>query len=90
MQSLSGGHLVGRQREARAIVVIQPRVPDHTIAVLGEVDLPHRGRRLGQGPIRLDESSLLEFRIVDLALTVIAIGAAIVAMVRCECRDCNG
>ena len=27
---------------------------------------------------------------VDLALTVIAIGAAIVAMVRCECRDCNG
>ena len=28
--------------------------------------------------------------IVDLALTVIAIGAAIVAMVRCECRDCNG
>jgi hypothetical protein len=28
--------------------------------------------------------------IVDLALTVIAVGAAIVAMVRCECRDCNG
>jgi hypothetical protein len=28
--------------------------------------------------------------IVDLALIVIAIGAAIVAMVRCECRDCNG
>jgi hypothetical protein len=28
--------------------------------------------------------------IVDLALTVIAIGAAIVAMVRCECRDRNG
>ena len=28
--------------------------------------------------------------LVDLALTVIAIGAAIVAMVRCECRDCNG
>jgi hypothetical protein len=28
--------------------------------------------------------------IVDLVLTVIAIGAAIVAMVRCECRDCNG
>jgi hypothetical protein len=28
--------------------------------------------------------------IVDLALTVIAIGAAIVAMVKCECRDCNG
>jgi hypothetical protein len=28
--------------------------------------------------------------IVDLALTVIAIGAAVVAMVRCECRDCNG
>ena len=28
--------------------------------------------------------------IVDLALTVIAIGAAIVAMVRCECQDCNG
>jgi hypothetical protein len=28
--------------------------------------------------------------IVGLALTVIAIGAAIVAMVRCECRDCNG
>jgi hypothetical protein len=28
--------------------------------------------------------------IVDLALTVIAIGAAIVAMVRCECRDCDG
>jgi hypothetical protein len=26
--------------------------------------------------------------IVDLALTVIAIGAAVVAMVRCECRDC--
>ena len=25
-----------------------------------------------------------------LALTVIAIGAAIVAMVKCECRDCNG
>jgi len=24
------------------------------------------------------------------ALTAIAIGAAIVAMVRCECRDCNG
>ena len=28
--------------------------------------------------------------IVDLTLTVIAIGAAIFAMVRCECRDCNG
>jgi len=28
--------------------------------------------------------------IVDLALTVITVGAAIVAMVRCECRDCNG
>jgi hypothetical protein len=28
--------------------------------------------------------------IVDLALTVIAIGAAIVAMVKCECQDCNG
>jgi hypothetical protein len=28
--------------------------------------------------------------IVDLALTVIAVGAAILAMVRCECRDCNG
>jgi hypothetical protein len=28
--------------------------------------------------------------IVDLALMVIAIGAAIVAMVRCECRSCNG
>ena len=27
--------------------------------------------------------------LVDLALTAIAIGAAIVAMVRCECRDCN-
>jgi len=27
--------------------------------------------------------------IVDLALTVVAIGAAIVAMVRCECRDCQ-
>jgi hypothetical protein len=28
--------------------------------------------------------------IVDLALTVVAIGAAIVAMVKCECRGCNG
>jgi hypothetical protein len=28
--------------------------------------------------------------IVDLALTVVAIGAAIVAMVKCECRDRNG
>jgi hypothetical protein len=28
--------------------------------------------------------------IVDLALTVIAVGAAIVAMAKCECRDCNG
>jgi hypothetical protein len=28
--------------------------------------------------------------IVDLALTVIAVGAAIMAMIRCECRDCNG
>jgi hypothetical protein len=28
--------------------------------------------------------------IVDLVLTVIAIGAAIVAMVKCERRDCNG
>jgi hypothetical protein len=28
--------------------------------------------------------------IVDLALTVTAVGAAIVAMVRCECRACNG
>jgi hypothetical protein len=27
--------------------------------------------------------------IVDLALTVIAVGAAIVAMVKCECRECN-
>jgi hypothetical protein len=27
--------------------------------------------------------------IVDLALTVIAVGAAVVAMVRCECRDCQ-
>ena len=28
--------------------------------------------------------------IVDLVLTVIAIGAALVTMVKCECRDCNG
>jgi hypothetical protein len=28
--------------------------------------------------------------IVDLTLTVIAVGAAVVAMVKCECRDCNG
>jgi len=28
--------------------------------------------------------------IVDLMLTVVAIGAAIVAMAKCECRDCNG
>jgi hypothetical protein len=28
--------------------------------------------------------------IVDLVLTVIAVGAAIVAIVKCECRDCNG
>ena len=28
--------------------------------------------------------------LVDLALMVIAIGAAIMAMVKCECRDCNG
>ena len=27
--------------------------------------------------------------LVDLALMVIAIGASIVAMVRCECRDCR-
>jgi hypothetical protein len=26
---------------------------------------------------------------VDLALTVIAVGAANVAIVKCECRDCN-
>jgi hypothetical protein len=28
--------------------------------------------------------------IVGLALTVIAIGAALVAMIKCECRECNG
>ena len=28
--------------------------------------------------------------IVDLILTVVAIGAALVAMVKCECRDCDG
>ena len=28
--------------------------------------------------------------IVDVGLMVIAIGAAIVAMVRCECGSCNG
>jgi hypothetical protein len=28
--------------------------------------------------------------IVDLVLTAIAVGAAIVAMVKCECRECNG
>ena len=28
--------------------------------------------------------------IVDIALMVVAIGAAIVAMARCECRSCNG
>jgi hypothetical protein len=27
---------------------------------------------------------------VDLTLTVITIGAAIAAIVKCECRDCNG
>jgi hypothetical protein len=27
--------------------------------------------------------------IVDIALMVVAIGAAIVAMVKCECRDCS-
>jgi hypothetical protein len=26
----------------------------------------------------------------DLVLTVVAVGAAIVVMVKCECRDCNG
>ena len=28
--------------------------------------------------------------IIDLLLTLVAIGAATVAMVKCECRDCNG
>ena len=28
--------------------------------------------------------------IVDIGLMAIAIGAAIVAMVKCECRSCNG
>jgi hypothetical protein len=28
--------------------------------------------------------------VVDLARTVFAIGAAVEAIVRCECRDCNG
>jgi hypothetical protein len=28
--------------------------------------------------------------IVDFMLTVVVIGAAIAAMVKCECRDCNG
>jgi hypothetical protein len=28
--------------------------------------------------------------IVVLVLTLIAVGAALVAIVRCECRDCNG
>ena len=28
--------------------------------------------------------------LVDLALMVIAIGAAVLAMVKCECRECNG
>ncbi len=28
--------------------------------------------------------------IVDVGLTLIAIAAAIIAMVKCECRDCNG
>jgi hypothetical protein len=28
--------------------------------------------------------------IVDVGLMAIAIGAAIVAMVKCECRNCNG
>ena len=28
--------------------------------------------------------------IVDLVLTVVAIGAAILAMVKCECQNCNG
>jgi hypothetical protein len=28
--------------------------------------------------------------LVDLAHTVSAVGAAVVAMVKCECRDCNG
>ena len=28
--------------------------------------------------------------IVDVGLMAIAVGAAIVAMVRCECRGCNG
>jgi hypothetical protein len=28
--------------------------------------------------------------IADLALMVIAVGVAIVAMAKCECRDCNG
>ena len=28
--------------------------------------------------------------IVEVALTVLAIGAAVLAMVKCECRDCNG
>jgi hypothetical protein len=41
--------------------------------------LPRRCRRLLE---RLSQPSS--------ARTVIAIGAAIVAMVKCECRDCNG
>ena len=28
--------------------------------------------------------------IVEVALTVLAIAAAVLAMVKCECRDCNG
>jgi hypothetical protein len=43
-------------------------------------------------PLALLVPQLAEYApaIVDLALTVIAVGAAIVAMVRCECRDGNG
>jgi len=49
-----------------------------------------RSRVLGRGEALL-VPQLAEHppAIVDLVLTVIAVGAAIVAMVKCECRDCN-
>jgi len=45
--------------------------------------LARRGRRLLE---RLSQPSSA----ASLALTVVAVGAAVVAMARCESRDCNG
>jgi hypothetical protein len=80
-----------RQIKPEDLRVRREQLTRHGCRVLDRLSQPSSAAGLAALlALTLPELATYAPAIVDLALTVIAIGAAIVAMVKCECRSCNG